>query len=229
MGLLLITMLVAVVLSGCTPTVIEPEVPPIDEPDITPDPPPEPDPYLLLVNADNPLPEDMVPNLKTVQGQFKLEAKAADALLEMMAAAKAEGISLLVVSAHRPYATQERLFKNQVQKERNRGYSEAGAVIEAATKVARPGTSEHNTGLAADVMTPSYQTMNAAFAKTKEAKWMAANAHHYGFVLRYGEDKQDITKIIFEPWHFRYVGPEHAARMFTENLCLEEYLIKYGN
>lgn len=217
----------AIVISGCTPIVEVPNPPLNNEPDETPEPdptPPEPDPYLILVNADNPLAEDMVPNLKTIQGDFKLEEQAADAYLEMKAAAKADGISLLVASAHRPVATQERLYNNKVKEYLNQGYSEADAAIVAATIVARPGTSEHNTGLAVDIVTPSYQRLIEGFANTDAAKWLAANAHNYGFVLRYPQDKQEITNIIFEPWHFRYVGLEHAAFMYENSLCLEEYL-----
>lgn len=216
----------AVVISGCTPIVEVPNPPLNNEPDETPDPeptPPEPDPYLILVNADNPLEEDMVPSLKTIQGDFKLEEQAADAYLEMKAAAKADGISLLVASAHRPVATQERLYNNKVKHYLNQGYSEADAAIEAATVVARPGTSEHNTGLAVDIVTPSFQRLIEAFANTDAAKWLAANAHEHGFVLRYAKDKQEITNIIYEPWHFRYVGLEHAKYMYENDLCLEEY------
>lgn len=227
LALLILTVLLAVGISGCTPTVQDPDLPPngaSETPDPTPGP--EPDPYLILVNADNPLPEDLAPDLKVVQGSFKLEEEAADALIAMIAAAKEEGISLLVCSAYRPNATQERLYKNQVQKFVERGYSEADAVVKAATVVARPGTSEHSTGLAADIVTPSHQTLNEGFAETDAAKWMAANAHNYGFVLRYPKDKQEITGIIFEPWHFRYVGLEHAQKMLEDNQCLEEYLAK---
>lgn len=223
--LLVLATMLAVVIGGCTPITPGPDLPP-DGTDETPDPAPEPepDPYLVLVNSDNPLPEDLVPNLKTIQGNFKLEEHAADAYLEMKAAAKEDGITLLVVSAHRPHATQERLYKNQVQKFIQRGYSAADAAVQAATVVARPGTSEHNTGLAVDIVTPSYQDLDAGFAETATAKWLAANAHNYGFALRYPRDKQDITGIIFEPWHFRYVGVEHANRMYEASLCLEEYL-----
>lgn len=227
LALLTLVILLAVGFSGCTPTVQGPDLPPKgtgETPDPTPEPEPEPDPYLVLVNADNPLTEDMEPSLKTVQGQFKLEEEAADALIAMIAAAKEEDISLVVCSAYRPNSTQERLYKNQVQKFIGRGYSEADAVVKAATIVARPGTSEHNTGLAADIVTPSYQTLNEGFAETAAAKWMAANAHKYGFVLRYPKDKQETTGIIFEPWHFRYVGLEHAQKMLDNNWCLEEYL-----
>lgn len=223
--LLALVSILVTAISGCTPVTEEPNLPPDNEtPEPDPTPPPEPDPYLILVNADNPLAEDLEPNLKTIQGNFKLEEQAADAYLEMKAAAKADGISLLVASAHRPVATQERLYKNKIKEFLSQGYSEADAAVVAATIVARPGTSEHNTGLAVDIVTPSYQRLIEGFANTDAAKWLAANAHKYGFVLRYPKDKQEITNIIFEPWHFRYVGLEHAQYMYENGLCLEEYL-----
>jgi D-alanyl-D-alanine carboxypeptidase len=222
-------LVLALALGGCTPETPQPPDNTGSLPEPDPEPTlPEPDAYLILVNADNPLPEDMEPNLKTIQGNFKLEEKAADAYLEMKAAAKEDGISLLVVSAHRPQATQERLYKNKVQEFLNKGYSEDEAAVVAATIVARPGTSEHNTGLAVDIATPDFQRLIEAFAETPAAKWLAANAHKYGFVLRYPKDKTDITGIIYEPWHFRYVGLEHAQYMYENNLCLEEYVALLG-
>lgn len=223
--LLVLALVLAITVSGCTLVIQDPNLPP-DGTNKTSEPAPEPDPYLILVNADNPLPEDLVPNLKTIQGNFKLEEQAADAYLVMKAAAKEDGITLLVASAHRPQATQERLYKNKVQEFINKGYAAADAAVVAATVVARPGTSEHNTGLAVDIVTPEFQRLIEAFAETPAAKWLAANAHNYGFVLRYPKDKQEITGIIFEPWHFRYVGIEHAVRMQEANLCLEEYFIE---
>ncbi|NLW17030.1 MAG: M15 family metallopeptidase [Firmicutes bacterium] len=224
--LLAFVTVLALTIGGCTPIAQEPNLP-ADNPEPLPEPEPEPtepDPYLILVNADNPLVGDLELELKTIQGNFKLEEKAADAYLQMKEAAKADGISLLVVSAHRPVATQERLYKNKVQEYVNKGYSETEAATVAATIVARPGTSEHHTGLAVDIVTPDFQRLVAAFADTPAGRWLAANAHKYGFVLRYPKDKTDITGIIYEPWHFRYVGLEHAQYMYENNLCLEEYL-----
>lgn len=224
-------------LTGCTwlkpqePAVDAVETPKPQPPEEIPQPP-EPSqvshdiPYLILVNAQNPFPANLEPRLKKVQGNFKLEVKAAEALIEMMADAKKEGIDLLVVSAYRPRAKQEQLYNNKVQEFVQQGFSQDKAAVQAAAIVAPPGTSEHNTGLAADIVTPTYQRLNKGFAETAAAKWMAANAHKYGFILRYPEGKQDITGIIFEPWHFRYVGVEDAAKIKEAGLCLEEYLGK---
>lgn len=225
-----VLLILSLALVGCTR--VQPEPP--DNTDILPetDPEPalpEPDPYIILVNADNPLPEDMQPNLKAIQGTFKLEEKAAEAYLAMKEAAKQDGISLLVASAYRPQAKQEELYKNKVKEFINQGYPEEEAAVVAATIVARPGTSEHNTGLAVDIVTPDFQRLIEAFAETPAAKWLAANAHRFGFVLRYPKDKTDITGIIYEPWHFRYVGLEHAKYMYENNLCLEEYVALFDD
>ena len=93
-----------------------------------------------------------------------------------------------------------------------------------ATMIAIPGTSEHHTGLAADIVTPTHQTLDPEFADTAAGKWLQENAAEYGFILRYPEDKQDITKIIYESWHYRYVGVDHAKAITENELCLEEYL-----
>jgi D-alanyl-D-alanine carboxypeptidase len=91
-----------------------------------------------------------------------------------------------------------------------------------------PGYSEHHTGLAVDIVTPSYQVLNAGFAQTDAAVWMAQNAHRYGFIIRYPADKVDVTGIGYEPWHVRYVGIANAKAIFEQGLCLEEYLEKTG-
>lgn len=221
--LLLSLALLSLLTAGCVP-----ENTPTDGPGTPEGPgatgPDKNDPYLILVSAKSPLPENLIPELKPVQGNFQLETKAADAFLEMFAGAEQEGIKLLLVSAFRSQATQTRLFTAKVQEFLNQGYNQADAEAKAATIVARPGTSEHNAGLAADIVTPEYRSLNKGYAETPAAKWLAENAHRYGFILRYPEGKQEITGIIYEPWHFRYVGPEHAKAIKEAGLCLEEYL-----
>ena len=104
------------------------------------------------------------------------------------------------------------------------GMSREKAEAQTATMIAVPGTSEHHTGLAADIVTPTHQTLDPEFANTEAGKWLQEHAVEYGFVLRDPEEKQDITNIIYESWHYRYVGKEHAKLMKENNLCLEEYL-----
>ncbi|MGI6358812.1 MAG: M15 family metallopeptidase [Bacillota bacterium] len=226
--LLLLTMVTAGMLSGCVaepppPTVVEP--PDDEQPEPADNEEWKDDPYLILVSARHPLPENQEPELKAIQGSFKMEVTAADAMIAMLQAAKEEaGINLLVVSSYRSQEKQRQLFEAKVQQFLNSGYSQGEAESLAAARVARPGTSEHNTGLAADVVTPDHQWLDASFAKTAAAKWMKENCARFGFILRYPEDKQEVTGIIFEPWHFRYVGIEHAQKIMEQGLCLEEYL-----
>ena len=105
-----------------------------------------------------------------------------------------------------------------------RGYGEEKAREEAATSVAYPGTSEHNLGLAVDIVARDYQILDDKQADTAEARWLEENCWKYGFILRYPTDKTDITGIIFEPWHYRYVGEEAAREIMERGICLEEYL-----
>ncbi len=104
-----------------------------------------------------------------------------------------------------------------------KGYSRADAEAEAATITARPNTSEHQTGLALDIVTPSYTRRDKGFANTEAFKWMSANAQDYGFTLRYPQGKQEYTRVIYEPWHWRFVGVEAAKAMKQSGQCLEEY------
>ena len=179
---------------------------------------------LLLVNAQNGIDADYEPELAEVQNGYRMDVRAVPALQRMIADAAEEGVDLLVCSAYRPYSSQERTFNNSIQTYLAQGYSQADAYAMTAAYIAVPGYSEHQTGLAADIVTPAYQTLDSGFAETAAAKWMAAHAAEYGFILRYPKDKTEITGIAYEPWHFRYVG-ETAAREITDaGICLEEYL-----
>ena len=115
-------------------------------------------------------------------------------------------------------------FDQEKQKWLDKGLSDQEAYDKAKTVVAVPGYSEHNSGLAADIVTPDHQTLDSAFADTDAAKWLFEHAPDYGFILRYPEDKQAITGIIYEPWHYRYVGVENAKTITESGKCLEEYL-----
>lgn len=215
--------LVALVVTGCTNNLApaadvggktKPDVKIVDKTD----------PYLVVVNATHPLPVDQQPNLKAVQGSFQMEAKAADAMIKLLADAKQQGINLRIISSYRSQAKQKQLYNAKVQEFLNKGYRQANAETTAATIVARPGTSEHNTGLAADVTTPDYASLNDAFGATAAAKWLVANCARYGFILRYPEGKQSITGVIYEPWHFRYVGTTNAQSIMQDSLCLEQFV-----
>lgn len=179
---------------------------------------------LLLANPDNPLPSDFTVETAVVQGNFKMDARVADAMKQMIVDAKADGVDLMICSAYRSIQRQQELFDAEVAVQMSYGKSKEEAERITATMIAVPGTSEHHTGLAADIVTPTHQTLDPAFATTSAGKWLLSHAAEYGFILRYPEDKQDITKIIYESWHYRYVGVEHAAAIKEANLCLEEYL-----
>ncbi len=179
---------------------------------------------LVLANRQNPLTEGYKPELKKLSSGYAVDARIYEAVNDMLADAKAAGLSPLVCSAYRSYDSQTRLFENQIAKYVSRGYSKAAAYEEAAKWVAVPGTSEHQTGLAVDIVATSYQVLNEAQEKTAEQQWLMANAHHYGFVLRYPKDKVAVTGISYEPWHYRYVGKEAARVIYEGKMCLEEYL-----
>ena len=142
----------------------------------------------------------------------------------MIQAAAEDGVDLMVCSAYRSVEKQQQLFDSSVQRYMAQGMTEEEAYAQTATETAIPGTSEHQTGLAADIVTPTHQTLDPEFADTDAGKWLSEHAHEYGFVQRYPEDKQDITKIIYESWHYRFVGKTHAKLMKESGLCLEEYL-----
>ncbi|WP_423246190.1 M15 family metallopeptidase [Paludihabitans sp. MB14-C6] len=146
----------------------------------------------------------------------------------MYDAAKKDGITLYLRSGYRSIATQNVNYQADIQRNINKGYTREQAIIETEKYYARPGQSEHHTGLAFDIITPEYHrdiyTLNEQFAKTKAYDWLVKHCAEYGFILRYPKDKVDITKINYEPWHYRYVGIEHAKKIMENNLCLEEYL-----
>lgn len=184
---------------------------------------------LILVSAKSPLPDDFDVTIDYIWGGYRGDARVKKAVNNMIDAAAKDGITLTICSGYRTKATSASLYKKEVQSFINKGYSQKEAEKEAARWVAPPGTSEHHTGLAFDIVTPSYQALDHGFADTKAAKWMKKNCAKYGLILRYPKDKQKVTGITFEPWHFRYVGTDHAQRIMDEGLCLEEYLEKYFN
>ena len=183
---------------------------------------------MILVNPDHYLPDDFTIDKMQVQGNYYLDSRVAPLAKQMIADAEKEGIKLQICSSIRDLDLQTRLFNNKINDLIDEGYSKEEARRVAATIVAVPGTSEHHTGLAMDIVTPSYQRLNSGYANTDAAKWLKANAAKYGFILRYPEDKTEITKIIFEPWHYRYVGIEYASFIMSEGICFEEFIELYG-
>ena len=136
-----------------------------------------------------------------------------------------DGLEPFVCSSYRTWDTQEYLFNNTLeyyQYSVGMSYEEAKAI--AARESAWPGTSEHQLGLAVDIVDANYQVLNDAQADTPVQQWLMANCWKYGFILRYPADKVDITGIIYEPWHYRYVGREYSQIIHESGLCLEEWL-----
>lgn len=181
---------------------------------------------MILVNNNVALPDGYEVETKTAESANgkQLQAEAAEAYIRMQDAAAAVGVELLLCSGYRSVEYQTGLFNEELEKWKGQGYSDEDAYNKAKTVVAVPGYSEHNSGLAADIVTPEHQTLDEEFAETDAFKWLSEHAQEYGFILRYPLDKQAITGIIYEPWHYRYVGPENAAAIKESGLCLEEYL-----
>ena len=180
---------------------------------------------LRLVNSWNALPADYgyEEHLTNEFGNSLLfDARAATALREMLNAGSAYG--LRAASLFRPYELQVTLFNRKVNTYLGRGYSQAEAEAKAATVVARPGTSEHHLGLAADILSTGIYSLEQSFENTDAFRWLKAHCAEYGFILRYPKDKEDITGVIYEPWHYRYVGVEAATVIMSRGISLEEYL-----
>ena len=183
---------------------------------------------LILVNKQNPVPEGYEMNLVSINGSMQVDNRIAKPLAEMLNAAKEDGVSLMICSAYRSYERQITLFENKIKRSMRNGLSYLDAYADASYSVTVPGTSEHQLGLALDIVTPSYTSLNEGFEGTEAGKWLKAHSSEYGFILRYPKGREHITGIIYEPWHFRYVG-EQAAKEITENeLTLEEYLEQIG-
>ena len=181
---------------------------------------------LVLINWENPMPDpDYVPELAQADSRgYLFDARAVEALKEMLAAAQAEGLSPILCSTYRTWEKQTTLFNNQVARNENRGMGREEAVEKAKTVVAYPGTSEHQMGLAADIVALSYQILDEGQLDTPEQQWLIEHCAEYGFILRYPDGKSDLTGVIFEPWHYRYVGKEAAQAIMSQGICLEEYL-----
>ena len=204
-------------------TVITPEAARKDETE--PSFPEGEDWQLLLVNPWNEIPEDYKVTLKTLPDGMKVDERAYDDLAAMLQACRDAGLSPKICSAYRTQAKQTYLYNNKIARLRNAGYSRQAAVEEAGRWVARPGTSEHQLGLALDIVSSSYQALTKKQEKTAEQKWLMEHCWEYGFILRYPNDKSEITGIGYEPWHYRYVGVEIAQDVRQSGLCFEEYLL----
>ncbi len=176
---------------------------------------------LTLINKNYPLDKNYTPSTAYIIDSSNVTAdiRVAEAYRQMYNAALAEDVVLTPYSAYCGYQRQKTIYDNKVQAFIMQGLTEDEAKQNAEKRVEPAGCSENGAGLSVDVLSAS-----AGFASTNEYKWLVANAHNYGFVLRYPEDKTEITGMIYQPWHWRYVGIEVAKEMKEQNLCLEEFL-----
>ena len=184
------------------------------------------DPRMVLVNHTHKLADDYTITTKECGSSTainkNLQTEAADAFFAMQAAAAKDGVDIRMQSGYRSVAYQTNLYNNKTEQFRKQGYSEAEAKEKAAAIVNPPGYSEHATGLAADLNTPEHPTLDEGFADTAAFRWLSQHAVEYGFILRYPKEAEAVTEITYEPWHWRYVGPENAALINQSGLCLED-------
>ena len=205
------------------------------------------DMYLVLVNKSNPIGKDhgpqnpvqINPEYTTGGKSIELENAVCEAVISMIDAMRKDGIdNVSITSAYRTYEYQEKLFKGYIAKEKEAHptWSNDEARAEVLTYSAAPGTSEHQTGLCVDLFTNEMEGLynygseteknpyDKGFAETEAFEWLKEHAHEYGFILRFPENKTDITGYSYESWHYRYVGVEHATKIHDKGITLEEYL-----
>ena len=182
---------------------------------------------MVLVNGEHPMEEGYVPELMELEEGLSVDARIIDATREMLADAKEAGLHIVICSAYRSVERQEKVFGDSMKERVKDGMSYWDAFNETSLNVAIPGTSEHALGLALDLISNQYTELDERQETTAEAKWLKENCHKYGFILRYPPEKTNITGIIYEPWHYRYVGVEDATKIMELGITLEEYLQDY--
>ena len=182
---------------------------------------------LILTNAEYPVPEDYEVELEAIPGtEQSVDKRIYEPLMAMIGDMKAQGLSPIVCSGYRTLDKQEKLFNRKVLSFVKAGHTKEESYNLARQTISIPGSGEHCLGLAVDFYTRRYHKLERAFEDTPESKWLVEHAQDYGFVMRYGENKTDITGIQYEPWHYRYVGVEAAKYMKDNELSLEEFYIE---
>lgn len=179
---------------------------------------------LILVNKENKIPENYQVKLQTVESKHKVDSRIAEALTQMLTDARKIGLQPYICSSYRTKSVQENLFHEKVKEYTKLGYAKQEAEENASYWVTLPRTSEHEIGLSVDIVSKDYQILNQTQESTAVQKWLIENCDKYGFILRYPTYKKEITKINYEPWHYRYVGIENAKFMKEKDYCLEEYI-----
>lgn len=180
---------------------------------------------LILVNEDHPLDASYVPErLAEISPGYPVDERILSDLRQMLDDGAAQGLSMYVTSAYRSYDQQTETFNASMQNRLDQNMTPLEAYQETSTSVAIPGTSEHATGLAVDIISTAYGALDDRQGDTAEQKWLMEHCWEYGFILRYPPEKSDITGIIYEPWHYRYVGRDAAKEIAEQGITLEEYL-----
>ena len=174
---------------------------------------------LILVNTWNYIPDNYTVTLKTLKNDYQVDERIYPDLQEMLDAARNAGVYPLIGEAYRTAEQQQKLLNDKINAYIAEGCSKSEAEISAQTWVAVPGTSEHQLGLALDINAENDKCTNDEIYQ-----WLAKNSYKYGFILRYPFNKVEITGTNYEPWHYRYVGKEAAKEIYTQGICLEEYL-----
>lgn len=179
---------------------------------------------LVLVNKQHPVPDDYTFTLGTITGNMKCDVRIIDDLMAMLQAAKEDGISLMICSPYRDYNRQTVLFNRKIDYYMEKGYSYMEAYKISSITVTVPGASEHQIGLALDIVSNTYTELDTGFGETEAGIWLKEHGYEYGFILRYPLGKEYITGIQYEPWHYRYVGKEAATAIMSRGITLEEFL-----
>jgi len=186
------------------------------------------DPLMVLVNHTNKMPDNYTFDTKECGSQTAvnktLQTPACDAFLEMQKAAAAENVTIWMQSGYRSVSYQTNLYEKKTNYYKQQGYDDAKAKEMAAAIVNPPGYSEHNCGLAADLNSPEHTGLDEGFENTAAFRWLCQHAGEYGFILRYPKGAEEKTEITYEPWHWRYVGVENAAKINASGLCFEDYI-----
>ncbi|MCR4901714.1 MAG: M15 family metallopeptidase [Butyrivibrio sp.] len=182
---------------------------------------------IILVNKQHPIPDDYEFPLGDLNANMHCDQRIISSLFDMFTAASADGVNLIICSPYRNRSRQEMLFANKIDYYMEAGFSYMDAYNLSSQAVTIPGSSEHQIGLAIDIISDTYSSLDENFGDTLAGKWLAENSYKYGFTLRYPAGKENITSIEYEPWHFRYVGVDAATVMYEEGICLEEFWSEY--
>lgn len=178
---------------------------------------------LILVNQENLLSKDYSFTHHTLNCGMDVDERIYDDMLNMLNDLNKEDLHYTIISAYRSNQEQTDLIKKRVSEYMSQGMTEDDAYTEAYKSIQKPGASEHESGLCFDVASEGTSVLDESVATQQTAVWLVNNSYKYGFILRYPKDKENLTGITYEPWHFRYVGKEAAAFMYENDLCLEEF------